>query len=212
MSTSTVALDEIKKAPSTLRFASEEAFEAWCDEDTKADYVDGEVIIMTPESTAHGLGETWFGNLLDLFAKKNNLGFVISTGNTQVRLRRGLRRNPDVIFVKKSRAEIIYENYIEGAPDLVLEFVSPESAIRDWHKKYIEYEAAGVQEYWIADRQQQRAVAYHLGKDLRYHAIAPKDGKLHSRVLPGFWVKLEWFWQGPYFDTYEMAKEMGIIA
>ena len=211
MSTTTVALDEIKKAPSTLRFASEEAFEAWCDEDTKADYVDGEIFIMIPESLANGRGETWFGNLLDLFATKHNLGIVFSTGNIQIRLRQGLRRSPDVIFVEASRAEIFHDNYIDGAPDFILEFVSPESAIRDWHEKYIEYEAAGVQEYWIADRQQRRIVAFHLGEDRRYHPLLPQEGKLSSRAVPGFWVKLEWFWQGLDFNTFKMAKEIGII-
>ncbi|MCI0697530.1 Uma2 family endonuclease [candidate division KSB1 bacterium] len=88
----------------------------------------------------------------------------------------------------------------------------PESAIRDWHEKFIEYEAAGVREYWIIDRENQRLAVYYLDEDRRYQPIAPRDGKLHSHVLPGFWVKIDWFWQGPLFDTYEMAKEMGIIS
>lgn len=142
---SAIALKEAEsKTSRSLFFATEEEFDTWCDEDTKADYVDGEVIVMSPESTIHGFEETRFGSLLELFVKKNKLGFVISTGNTQIRLRAGLRRNPDIIFVEKSQAHLIHETYIDGAPDLIAEFVSPESAIRDWHEKYIEYEAAGV--------------------------------------------------------------------
>ncbi|RIK72011.1 hypothetical protein DCC62_20870 [candidate division KSB1 bacterium] len=83
---------------------------------------------------------------------------------------------------------------------------------RDWHEKYIEYEAAGVREYWIIDRQQQRVAVYSLGEDRRYRAIAPEGGKIHSAVVPGFWIKLAWLWQGREFDTYAMAKEMGIIS
>jgi len=195
-----------------LRFASEDEFEAWCDEDTRAEYVDGEVIIMTPESIAHARQETWLGTLLELFVSKSGLGSVISTGMTQVRLRSGLRRNPDVIFVEKSKSHRMRATYIDGAPDLVVEFVSPDSAIRDWHEKYIEYEAAGVREYWIVDREQEKVAAYSLGEDRRYHPIALEDDKLHSQVLPGFWIKREWFWRAPGFDTYEMAKEIGIIG
>lgn len=210
---SAIALKEAEsKTSRSLFFATEEEFDTWCDEDTTADYVDGEVIVMSPESTSHGFEETRFGSLLELFVKKNKLGFVISTGNIQVRLRMGLRRNPDVIFVDKSQAHLIHETYIDGAPDLIVEFVSPESAIRDWHEKYIEYEAAGVREYWIIDRQQQRVAVYSLGENRRYHAIAPQEGKIHSAVAPGFWIKLEWLWQGPEFDTYAMAKEIGIIS
>lgn len=210
---SAIALKEAEsKTSRSLFFATEEEFDTWCDEDTKADYIDGEVVIMTPESTLNGRQETWFSNLLGLFATKNNLGWVNSTGNVQVRLRQGLRRNPDVIFIGKDRTATIRETYIDGAPDLIAEFVSPESAIRDWHEKYIEYETAGVREYWIIDRQQQRIAVYSLGEDRRYHAIAPQEGKIHSAVVPGFWIKLEWLWQGPEVDTYAMAKEIGIIS
>jgi Uma2 family endonuclease len=194
-----------------LRFATEEEFEAWCNEDTKADYLDGEIVVMTPESIAHGVDESRFGGLLEIVAGETDAGVVISSGHTQIRLRMGLRRNPDVIFIRKSRAGIMRENYIDGAPDLVMEFVSPESEIRDWQEKFAEYEAAGVGEYWVVDRQQQRAVAFYLGDDKLYHPITPKDGKLFSHVLPDFWVKVEWFWQTPPLRASQMAREIGII-
>lgn len=205
-----IVLDEIKTT-SPPRFATEEEFESWCDEDTKADYVDGEVIVMTPASTTHDISETRFGSLLEIFAGENDSGTVISTGNTQIRLRIGLRRNPDVVFVRKSREHIIRENYIEGAPDLVMEFVSPESEARDWQEKFAEYEAVGVGEDWIIDRRQQRVAAFYLDDDRLYHPITPKEGKLFSHVLPGFWVKPEWFWQTPILRASQMAGVMGIL-
>jgi len=208
---STIIADEFITI-SPPRFATEEEFEAWCDEDTKAEYIDGEVTVMTPVSFEHDSGETTLGNLIDLFVKKNKLGWVSSTGHFQVRLRIGLRRSPDIVFVEKSRMDIVHKTYIDGAPDLVVEFVSPSSIIRDWHEKYIEYEAAGIPEYWLIDQPQQRATLYALGNDRRYHPILPKGGKYYSEILPGFWVKMEWFWQDSRFDTYEMAKEIGIIA
>jgi len=207
---STIVLDEIKTT-SQLRFATEEEFEAWCDEDTKAEYIDGEVIVMTPASAVHNCGETVLGTLMDLFVKKNKLGWISTAGAMQVRLRMGLRRVPDSVFVEKSRMNIVHETYVDGAPDLVVELVSSESTIRDWHEKYIEYEATGIPEYWLIDQPQQRATLYALGDDRRYHPVLPKDGKFYSKVLPGFWVKMEWFWQDSLFDTYEMAKEIGII-
>jgi len=204
---SAILLDEIKTA-SPPRFATEEEFEEWCDEDTKADYVDGEVIVMTPESILNSLYETRIGSLLEIFVGNNDLGFVFNTGVTQVRLRSGLRRNPDVIFVKKSRAHILRENYIDGAPDLIMEFVSPESETRDWEEKFAEYEAAGVPEYWIVDRRQRRYAVYYLGDDRSYHPLAPREGKLFSHVVPEFWVKVEWFWLTEPLYAVEMAKEV----
>jgi len=205
---SAIVSDEIN-APPPLYFATEEDFEAWCDEDTKAEYVDGEVSVMTPESTLNSLSETRIGGLLEIVVGNNDLGFVFNTGVVQVRLRSGLRRNPDVVFVQKSRANIIRKNYIDGAPDLIMEFVSPESETRDWQEKFAEYEAAGVGEYWIVDRRQRRYSAFYLGDDRSYHPIAPREGKLFSHTMSEFWVKVEWFWRTPPLYAVEMAKEMG---
>ena len=207
---STIVSDEIKTT-SPPRFATEEEFEAWCNEDTKADYVDGEISVMTPESTLNSLSEARIGGLLEIVVGNNDLGFVFNSGVVQVRLRSGLRRNPDVMFVQKSRAHIIRENYIDGAPDLVMEFVSPESSIRDWQEKFAEYEAIGVPEYWIIDRHQRRYAAYYLGDDRSYHPIAPQEGKLFSHVVPAFWIKIEWLWRAPPLYAVEMAREIGII-
>jgi Uma2 family endonuclease len=199
------------QTPPKPRFMSEEEFEAWAGE-MRAEYVDGEVIIMSPDSTEHDGGETVLGNLLDLFVKKHKLGYVSSTGNIAVRLRSGLRRCPDIVFVENAKRTSILKNYIDIAPDLVVEFVSPDSVIRDWHEKYIEYETAGVREYWIVDQQQKRAAAFTLGDDRRYQLIELQDGKLFSRVLDGFWIKPEWFWQDLILDTFEMAKAIGIVS
>ena len=58
---------------------------------------------------------------------------------------------PDLIFIAASRRSIIGEQKIEGAPDLVIEILSPGTAYYDLrHKKHV-YEQAGVKEYWIVD-------------------------------------------------------------
>ncbi len=205
-------LEKEKRAPQSPRSISEEEFEVWCGEDVKAEYIDGEVIVMPPSSIVHDSGEFALGVLIGLFVKKNKLGWVSASGMVQARLRKGLRRCPDTVFVEKSRMRIVKSTYVEGAPDLVVEVVSPDSVLRDWHEKYREYETAGVREYWIVDQQQQRMEVYHLGKDRRFHALTLRDSKFNSRVLSGFWVKPEWFWGNSDFDYYEMAREIGIIA
>ncbi len=206
-----VATVEATKLPPP-RFMNENEFEAWRDEDIKAEYLDGEVIEMAPASYYHSRSGAWLGSLLEFFVNKHQLGTITSDGNLTVRLREGLHRCPDVMFIAKSRESLIHETYLDGAPDLAIEFVSPESVVRDWHEKYLEYEAAGVREYWIVDQLQKRVTAFVLGDDRRFHPLKPSEGKLHSQTLPGFWIKLDWFWQGPEFDTYQMAKEIGIIS
>lgn len=58
---------------------------------------------------------------------------------------------PDVIFVSNENEAIIKETHIEGAPDLIVEILSPSTSVNDKSRKKTQYERHGVKEYWIAD-------------------------------------------------------------
>ncbi|MDZ7301400.1 MAG: Uma2 family endonuclease [candidate division KSB1 bacterium] len=193
-----------------LHFDSEEAFEAWCDEDIRAEYLNGEVIIHSPADTVHENSIHWLGALLQFFIDRDGLGELFGS-NTQIRLFTGKRRLADMAFVAKARLEIVHPTYIDGAPDLVVEFVSEESTVRDWREKYWEYEAAAVKEYWVIDQRLKRMDLYILGEDQKYFVAQEQDGKLFSNVLPGFWLKPEWLWQQPLPSAYVIAHEIGIF-
>jgi Uma2 family endonuclease len=74
-----------------------------------------------------------------------------------------------------------------------------------------EYEEGGVPEYWRLDQSRRQAEFNLLGLDGRYH-LAPigEDGIFHSRVLPGFWLKVEWLWQDPLPSVREVLRELGV--
>ena len=56
---------------------------------------------------------------------------------------------PDILFVSKERLHIVGEDWIRGAPDLVIEIVSPTTARRDRTVKLDFYRRLGVTEYWV---------------------------------------------------------------
>lgn len=58
---------------------------------------------------------------------------------------------PDIVFVTAARRHIITEDGIRGAPDLVIEILSPSTARRDRTVKCHLYERHGIPEYWVAD-------------------------------------------------------------
>ena len=58
---------------------------------------------------------------------------------------------PDLIFVATERLNIITGNYVQGAPELVVEVLSPSAARRDRTVKRDIYERSGVREYWLVD-------------------------------------------------------------
>ena len=58
---------------------------------------------------------------------------------------------PDLLFVSQERAHIITHANIQGAPDLVVEILSPSTSNRDWTRKREMYARHGVKELWIVD-------------------------------------------------------------
>jgi Uma2 family endonuclease len=189
---------------------SEEDFVARRDEDVWAEYVDGEVVMAAAASIKHEDIFFLFISTLRAFVESHKLGQVLGS-QVEVRLRPGLRRTPDIVFVAQSRLEIIGENHIEGAPDLIVEIVSPDSVARDWREKYLEYEQAGVREYWVADPQQQVLEVYTLGAEGRYALLEPQEDAHHSQVVPGFWLRAGWLWQSPLPGVLDVARELGLI-
>lgn len=57
------------------------------------------------------------------------------------------------------------DNGCEGAPDWVIEIVSPSSRAMDYLKKLVKYSAAGVREYWIADPDKKHVMVYNFERD-----------------------------------------------
>lgn len=190
-----------------------EEFLAWCDEDTWAEWVDGEVVMLTPASRKHQRTVKFFLFLLEAYAVKHGSGEVLTAPfpvRLPVPLSRG--REPDILYVSKEKLPLLKETYMDGAPDLIVEVASPESLARDRGEKYVEYEAAGVREYWLIDPERQQAEFYRLGAEGRYRTVfAGSAGVYSSEVLPGFWLKADWLWQDPPPSVVECLKEVGLL-
>ena len=181
---------------------TEDEFVAWCDEDTRAEWVEGEVVMMSPANTEHARLAGWLYRLLGDLAERNGLGEVFF--EHQVRFAAQARRRvPDLVFVSKDRLDLLHSAHIEGAPDLIVEIVSPDSEARDWREKYLEYEAAGVREYWVIDPMSRHVEVYAPGESRpepqqparrEYRRQPEKDGVIASTVFPSFHLRTAWLW------------------
>lgn len=99
--------------------------------------------------------------------------------------------------------------YFDGAPDVVVEIVWPDSRVRDRGEKFYEYEAAGVREYWLVDPDRQQAGFYRLDERGRYRMVVPdSQGVFRSEAVPGFWLSIEWLWQDPLPDEGEILARL----
>lgn len=183
-------------------------FLAWADEDTLAEWVNGEAIMTSPASNIHQDLSGFLESLLRIFVESRQIG-IVRNAPFQMKLEHG--REPDLLFVATAHLQRLQETYLDGPADLVVEIVSPESAGRDRGEKFIEYEAGGVLEYWLLDPQRQWAEFYLL-QNGRYHlAFAGAAGEYRSTVLPGFWLRTEWLWQRPLPTVLTVIRELGLI-
>jgi Uma2 family endonuclease len=85
---------------------------------------------------------------------KNRLGEVW-TAPLDMRLGGETALQPDLVFISSARAGIIQENWIAGAPDLIVGVLSPSTATYDRATKLPIYAGAGVPEVWLVDSQTQ---------------------------------------------------------
>ena len=186
---------------------TEEEFVEWCDSDTWAEWIDGQVLVMSPVSFEHARIADFLHRLVGDFVDDRDLGAVVTEPFQIrfVRLRR--RRSPDVIFINKNRLPEPEDTHFEGAPDLVIEVVSWESQNRDRRDKFIEYETAGVREYWIVDPVS-KTVEAHILKGRKFVQFGPKLETIRSKVLPGFYIKPAWLWRSRFPSVSSLLKEM----
>ena len=99
---------------------------------------------------------------------------------------------PD-LFVACDTSRLAERGYL-GAPDIVVEVLSPYTMRKDLTVKLELYERAGVREYWIADPGNGAIMIYRLGEDGRFPVdpeIVTKEGTAYSSVLPGVEVTLD---------------------
>ena len=188
---------------------TEAEFIQWADEDTHAEWVTGEVEFKMPIDRVHCAIQFWLRSIIQAFVERRRLGFVAGPQFTIRLPQKPSRRDPDLLFVSSERESLVTNTYVDGPADLVIEIVSRESAARDYREKYNEYEAAGVREYWIVDPLSQTTTLHVLDKNGKYEVIAAKEGKLHSVVLNGFWLRETDMFANPLPDVQQLLAEIG---
>ena len=199
MATALEDLTTTQNQPAFPNFAKFDDFVDWAfAQEEEYEWVDGKVITMAPASYDHEDLFSFLLTLLRLYVRKRKLGNVLGSRYLihLPTIRRG--REPDLLFFATERQALAKKNYFDGAPDLVVEIISPGSIKRDRDDKYEEYEAAGVREYWLIDPDHLQADFYFLGDDALYHPLPLEAGNImHSKVIAGFWLKTDWLWLLP---------------
>jgi Uma2 family endonuclease len=156
----------------------------------KAELIEGIVYMPSPARyKAHSEPQIHLATWLGVYCSETP--GVECADNSTVRLDLDNEPQPDLVLFKSAekggQARISDDDYIEGAPELVVEIVGSSKAY-DLHQKKGAYRRNGVREYlaWITG--EKRLVWWEL-RDEEYQEIAPgPDGLLKSGIFPGLWL------------------------
>ncbi|MCI0457669.1 MAG: Uma2 family endonuclease [Gemmataceae bacterium] len=179
----------------SIHGVTEELFNELVDEDTKAELLDGVMIVHSPASRQHDRATAFVRGLMDFYAEETELGEV-SGSDSIVHLATCRKFAPDGYFVQTDRLPEEEEPEFEGAPDLVLETLSPSNRDFDLTDKRDAYREAGVREIWFVDPQNQQIIIDRK-RGKRYREEVITQGRAISVVLKGFWIDVGWLWTRP---------------
>ncbi|MCI0697343.1 Uma2 family endonuclease [candidate division KSB1 bacterium] len=162
------------------------------DDGWRYEIIEGELYMSPAAEPIHQeYGGEMFAALRD-FGKKRNAGKVYMAPIDVILPGLASPVQPDVLFIVKNRLHIVKKGRIEGAPDIIVEILSPSNWIIDRREKFNIYAKAGVREYWIVNPMV-RTIELFVLREGRYELIG-KYGvgeAVRSEVLPGFEVNVD---------------------
>ena len=165
--------------------------DAMPDDEYRYEIIEGELFVSRSPSLTH---QSVSGNLfmsIKTFLLENPIGDVWATPGVILSEFSGVI--PDLVYIShQRRAEIASGDRVTGAPDLVIEIVSPgtENERRDRVAKKQLYGKHGVKEYWIVDYENHSIDVYEVrGHSMRLRARSNEEDEITSSVLPGFHCK-----------------------
>ena len=164
-------------------------------DDERWELLNGELIMPPSPTTAHQRASRRLERRLDTFVEERGLGEVFDAPYDVVLSDVNVVQ-PDLLFVSTEQAHIITRENIRGAPDLVVEILSPSTASRDWRDKLDLYAEHGVKEYWVVDPDAQRVWVMTQREGVFDEVGTYGSGDvLTSPTLEGFTVDLDEIFQ-----------------
>jgi Uma2 family endonuclease len=161
------------------------------DNGKRYEIIDGELYMSPAPTTGHQRIVGRFHLAIGNFLEENPIGEVFFAP-TDVILSEIDILQPDVVFISKEKFERLARENIQGAPDLMIEVLSPGTENRDRTIKLKAYSKFGVQEYWMASEKKETGEVWRRkGKKLVFHALLDRTQILTTSLLPGLEIPLE---------------------
>lgn len=158
------------------------------------EWVRGYVLRMSPVSLTHDHLTRYLATLFAAYFELNPIGRVLQDPFPMRLPALNTIRQPDLQIVLHNNPAQLTDTALIGPADICVEVVSPGSAAVDYGEKFLEYEAAGVAEYWLLDPLRTTATFYRLTAAGRY-TPHPTATDYTTPRLPRLRLPLATLWQ-----------------
>ena len=154
----------------------------------RAELVDGQIYYMAPPSRTHQKLSMRLSNEISDYIKRNNgncevyaAPFAVFLNNDEINY-----MEPDISVICDLTK--LDDKGCHGAPDWIIEIVSPSSKQMDYFTKLFKYRSAGVREYWIVDSAIEQVIVYSFEKEImEQHSF---DEDIEVGIYEGFTIKI----------------------
>lgn len=155
----------------------------------RAELIDGQIYDMTPPNRIHQRIATKLTSIIDRYISDNKGSCEVYTAPFAVFLNEDDRTyvEPDVSVICDPQK--LNDKGCNGAPDWIIEIVSPSSQRMDYMTKLFKYRTAGVREYWIVDPEEEKVLVYKFGEQedfMRYSF----DEEIPVGIYSGFEINI----------------------
>lgn len=173
------------------------------DDSNRYEIMGGELYVSPSLTLSHQILSTELSFALKRFLIEHDAGRVLAAP-MDVYLSQHDVVEPDLLVVLNANLEVIQRGpWIEGAPDLIVEILSPSSIRTDWVRKSALYAIVGVKEYWIVDPANRSIVVQSLmNGQFVQSGVYAQDSVLQSPLLDGFALDLQ-----PVFAQLDVLVE-----
>lgn len=176
-------------------------------EDCRAELIGGIVYMPSPQKVPHSKAQRLVVRWLDEYAEATP-GTETLLNNTQI-LGPDSEPEPDAcLFITSEYGGRVYvdeEDYLHGAPELIVEVSSSTESI-DLHRKKEDYQKAGVGEYVVLALRTQQVFWFRRQRGKYKDIPLPADGIFRSRTFPGLWLDAEAMLRGHRQDVLAALK------
>lgn len=168
------------------------------DDGRRYEIIEGVLYVANAPSVDHQFAVFKVAFHFELHVAARNLGLVL-VAPLEVHLSETTKPvQPDVLFIRAERQPAPGAKFFEGAPDLIVEVISPNSIRLDRHVKFDLYERVGVAEYWLIDPKARLVEVYTLSHG-EYALLGQYTGDdlIESNALAGLQVQTSTLFPAP---------------